>query len=61
MLRWSKLEGESSSPKVQCASPGRVETCVPFLMKLVAARAQMEAACEDVDEVNALIESLCSS
>ena len=34
---------------------------VQFLMKLINARGEMEAKCEDTQEVTNLIESLCSS
>ena len=41
--------------------PAQEEWRIVYLMKLIAARAQMESACENTEEVNALIESLCSS
>ena len=41
--------------------PAQEEWRLVYLMKLIAARKHMESSCEDTIEVNALIESLCSS
>ena len=34
---------------------------VQYLAKLLQARKEMETKCQDVEEINILIESLCSS
>ena len=41
--------------------PDQEKWRLAYLMKLIAARQQMESSCEDTCEINALIESLCSS
>ena len=52
-----KVRAEVSKSSV----PDNEKWRLQYLMKLVMARQQMESSCEDTDEVNSLIESLCSS
>ena len=52
-----KVRAEVSKSSV----PDNEKLRLQYLMKLVMARQQMESSCEDTDEVNSLIESLCSS
>ena len=41
--------------------PAQEEWRLVYLIKLIAARKHMESSSEDTVEVNALVESLCSS